>query len=110
MIDPVLDYLQAHGENVISNVRIDLMSHMSIEKRLRVLHKQGRVLRRYVVLTPGSKKKLLAYRVWGQAEVLHSYPVEDIKEKVELTMKEEPDYAFILRNLPRKEDGLSPVL
>jgi len=110
MIDPVIDYLQAHGECVISNVKIPSMTHMSIEKRLRTLSRQGRVLRRHVILTPGSKKKLLAYRMYGQAELLHSYPVEELQEKIVLTEKEEPDYSFILRNLPRKENGLSPVL
>jgi hypothetical protein len=106
--EKILAFLREHGEHVLSGVKILQYNSRQIEYRMRYLSRVGRIHKRHVILTRDGIKKYYAYRIPGYPLTIHSYPVpkEDSRQKaadslLAKTIKAEPNYAAILRNLPR---------
>ena len=106
--EKILAFLRENGEQLLSGVKILRYDSRQIEYRMRYLSRVGRVHKRHVILTRDGIKKYYAYRIPGYPLTIHSYPVpkEDSKQKaadslLAKTIKAEPNYAAILRNLPR---------
>ena len=106
--EKILAFLREHGEQVLSGVKLLRYNSRQIEYRMRYLSRVGRIHKRHVVLTQDGVKKYYAYRIPGYPLTIDSYPVpaEDTKQKaadslLSKTIRAEPNYAAILRNLPR---------
>jgi hypothetical protein len=103
MTHPVLEYLQKHGELPAAKIYVPDMTLGGIKNILRKYYLEGVLLRREILMDGWKTRTCMSYALSG----------EEPKEKVRgrriyrtlqsMALKNEPDYAYHLRNLPRKK-------
>ena len=100
----IYDHLAQHGESVAASLAgVGGSSLIHMQSRLSVLFRRGHLIRRKVTLKPDWGISVWAYRMPDQEETLFSYEPKVMPSKPTKTFKE-PEYSFILRNLPRTPD------
>jgi len=85
----VIEYLRTHGEKISAEIKIKGLTPLKVSGILTALARLEKVTRRQV---PHNSKTVWCYRAIGSGPI-------------------EPDYVYILRNLPRHVDygyGESP--
>lgn len=108
----IIGYLGRNGECVGTKVRPKGFTTLAIESQLRKLAERGVLLRRQVILTDESNKKVWAYRLPHHKEKIKSFePIPYCKvAHRRVTAKYpkpepingEPEWAYWLRTMPRK--------
>jgi len=105
MTHPVLDYLKEHGELPATKIYINKMTLGAIKNALRRFYLEGLLLRREIIVDGTKAKTCMAYSLSGStAQPAKAVQNEREKRRERIKMfaiKNEPDYAFHLRNLPR---------
>jgi hypothetical protein len=101
MTHPVLEYLKEHGELPAAKIYVPNMTLGGIKNLLRKYYLEGVVLRREVVMDGWKKRMYMAYILSGEAPKPKTQPV--YKKLQAAALRKEPDYAYHLRNLPRKK-------
>lgn len=97
----IYDHLTRHGESVAASLAgVGGSSLIHMQSRLSVLFRRKHLLRRKVTLKPDWGISVWAYRMPEQEETLYSYEPKVMPTKPTRPSKE-PEYSFILRNLPR---------
>ena len=107
MTHPVIEYLKNHGELPATKVLVPDMTLGAIKNALRRFYLEGVLLRREIVVDGCKEKLCMAYSLSGKT----ARPIkmvqddrEKIRERIKMfAIKNEPDYAFHLRNLPRHQ-------
>jgi hypothetical protein len=103
MTHPVLEYLQKHGELPAAKISVPNMTLGAIKNTLRKFYLEGVLLRREIVVEGYKEKMCLTYSLSGQTPKPRVRKTQPLCKKLQATaLKNEPDYAYYLRNLPRK--------
>jgi len=107
MTHPILDYLKTHGELPATKIYINKMTLGAIKNALRRFYLEGLLLRREIIVDGAKAKTCMAYSLSGStaqpAKVVQDER-EKLRERIKMfAIKNEPDYAFHLRNLPRNQ-------
>jgi len=103
MTHPVLDYLKDHGELPAAKIIIPEMTLGAIKNTLRRYYLEGVLLRREIVVDGWERKMCLAYTFSGEEPKNKTRGRPIHKTLQSIALKNEPDYAYHLRNLPRKK-------
>jgi hypothetical protein len=107
MTHPVLEYLKAHGELPATKIVLPKMTLGAIKNALRRFYLEGLVLRREIIVDGCKAKTCMAYSLSDNpAQPVKAAQNEREKRRERIKMfaiKNEPDYAFHLRNLPRHQ-------
>ena len=105
MKHPILDYLKEHGELPAAKIFIPDMTLGAIKNALRRFYLEGLLLRREIIVDGCKAKTCMAYSLSGstaQPAKAVQNEREKLRERIKMfAIKNEPDYAFHLRNLPR---------
>jgi hypothetical protein len=103
----IYSYLEQHGETVAASLAgVGGSSLIHMQSRLAVLARRGHVIRRKVTLKPDWGVQVWAYRLPHQEATMFSYEPKIGPEKPP-KIPTEPEYSFVLRNLPRNEEELT---
>jgi hypothetical protein len=101
MSHPILDYLKKHGELPATKIFIPDMTLGSIKNALRNYYFEGVLLRREIVMEGWETRMCMAYSLSGEAPRIKLRKQPNYKKLQAFALKNEPDYAYYLRNLPR---------
>jgi hypothetical protein len=102
MTHPVLEYLKEHGELPASKVLIPNRTLGAVKNALRKFYFEGVLLRREIPMDGYKEKMCMAYSLSGKEPGPRKKPQTNEERIRKAALKNEPDYAFHLRNLPRK--------
>jgi hypothetical protein len=102
MTHPILDYLKEHGELPAAKIFIPDMTLGAIKNALRKFYFEGVLLRREIPMDGTKARMYMAYSISGKAPGARKRPQTNEERIRNAALKNEPDYAFHLRNLPRK--------
>lgn len=108
MTHPILDYLKEHGELPATKIFLPKMTLGATKNALRRFYLEGLLLRREIIVDGCKAKTCMAYSLSGNtAQPVKA--VQDAREKLRerikmFALKNEPDYAYHLRNLPRHQE------
>lgn len=108
----IISFLYSRGESVSLKIKPKGFTPVSIEIQLRKMTARGDLIRRQVILKDNSNRKIWAYRLPYQKEKIKSFepiPVDPVSHR-RVTAKypkpepinNEPEWAYWLRNMPRK--------
>lgn len=108
----IIGYLGRNGECLGTKIKPKGFTPLTIEAQIRKLAAQGVLVRRHVIIKDNSNKKFWAYRLPHQKEKIKSFaaiPRDPISHR-RITDKYpkpepvngEPEWAYWLRNMPRK--------
>ena len=105
--DPIVDYLAKHGDMPASSIHIPGMTLAAIKTKVLLLYRAGVLTRTEAPVKEGSLRLRMVYGLSGEP-----IPVKPKKDSVldklmHKVLKNEPEYAYHLRNLPRNQDGLT---
>jgi hypothetical protein len=100
---PVLDYLKKHGELPAVKVLVPEMTLGAIKNILRKFYLEGVLLRREIPVDGCKARMYMAYSLSGKAPRPRKKPQTNEERIRTAALKNEPDYAFHLRNLPRHQ-------
>jgi hypothetical protein len=103
MTHPVLEYLKEHGELPAVKVLVPDMTLGAIKSALRNFYFEGVLLRREIPMEGRKTRMCMAYSLSGKAPRPRKRPQTNEKRIRDTALKNEPDYAFHLRNLPRHQ-------
>jgi len=101
---PILDYLKEHGELPAAKIFIPDMTLGAIKNALRKFYFDGVLLRREIVMDGTKAKMYMAYSLSGEAPRPRKRPQTNEERLRNAALKNEPDYAYHLRNLPRHQE------
>ena len=102
--DPIVDYLTKHGELPASRINIPGMSLAAIKTRVLNLYRAGVLLRRQEPIKD-SRKMNMIYSLSGLPVPVKPNKNEMLDKIMRKVLKNEPEYSYHLRNLPRDQDG-----
>jgi len=100
---PILEYLKEHGELPAAKIYVPNMTLGAIKNALRNLYLEGVLLRREIVMEGWENRLCMAYRLSGEAPAPRKKPPSNEERMRKAALKNEPDYAYHLRNLPRHQ-------
>lgn len=103
MTHPVIEYLKEHGELPAVKVLVPDMTLGAIKNILRKFYLEGVLLRREVVMDGAKARMYMVYSLSGKAPRPRKKPQTNEERIRTNALKNEPDYAFHLRNLPRHQ-------
>ena len=103
MTHPVLEYLKEHGELPAVKIFVPDMTLGAIKNILRKFYLEGVLLRREVVMDGTKARMYMAYSLSGKAPGPRKKPQTNEERIRTNALKNEPDYAYHLRNLPRPQ-------
>jgi hypothetical protein len=98
---PILEYLKKHGELPASKIFIPDMTLGAIKNALRNYYFEGVLLRREIPMDGTKAKMCMAYSLSGEAPIPRKRPKTNEERLRNAALKNEPGYAYYLRNLPR---------
>ena len=101
MTHPVLEYLKNHGELPATKILIPDMTLGAIKNSLRNLYFAGVLRRREIVMDGWETRMCMAYSLSGESLKAKVKTQPNYKRLQATALKNEPDYAYHLRNLPR---------
>jgi hypothetical protein len=101
MTHPVIEYLKNHGELPATKILVPDMTLGAIKNALRRFYLEGVLLRREIVVDGCKEKLCMAYGLSGKTARPRKKPQTNEERIRTNALKNEPDYAFHLRNLPR---------
>ena len=104
MTHPVLEYLKEHGELPASKVFIPDMTLGAIKNALRKFYFEGVLLRREIPMDGTKAKMCMTYSLSGKAPGARKRPQTNEERIRDAALKNEPNYAYHLRNLPRHQE------
>ena len=103
--DPIVDYLNKHGDMPAARMNIPGMSLAAIKTRVLLLYRAGVLLRRQEPVSPSSRKMNMIYSLSGLPAPAKPNKNDLLDKAMRKVLKNEPEYAYHLRNLPRDQDG-----
>jgi hypothetical protein len=104
MANPIIEYLKEHGELPATKILIPDMTLGGIKNALRNLYLKGVLLRREVVMEGWETRICMAYSLSGEAPKARTRTQQSLHKRLQAyALKNEPDYVYHLRNLPRKK-------
>ena len=103
---PVLEYLKNHGESPAVKISIPNMTLGAIKNTLRKYYLEGVLLRREIVMDGYKEKLCMTYSLSGKTPKVSVRKLPPSKKLQISALKNEPDYAYYLRNLPRKKNAI----
>jgi hypothetical protein len=107
MTHPVLEYLKTHGELPAVKIFVPDMTLGAIKNTLRKYYLEGVLLRREVVMDGYKEKLCMTYSLSGETPKARVRTPQPICKRLQASaLKNEPDYAYYLRNLPRKKNAI----
>jgi len=101
MSHPIIEYLKKHGELPATKIYVPDMTLGAIKNALRVFYFEGVLLRREIPVDGYKEKMCMAYSLSGEAPRIKLRKQPNYKKLQAFALKNEPDYAYHLRNLPR---------
>jgi hypothetical protein len=101
MTHPILDYLKEHGELPASKIFIPDMTLGAIKNALRKYYFEGVLLRREIPMDGTKAKMYMTYSLSGKTPGPQKRPHTNEERIRNAALKNEPGYAYYLRNLPR---------
>ena len=100
---PILEYLKKHGELPASKVLIPNRTLGAVKTALRKFYFEGVLLRREIPMDGTKTRMYMVYSLSGK-EPGPRKKSQTNEERIRNTaLKNEPDYAYHLRNLPRNQ-------
>ena len=102
MTHPVLEYLKTHGELPAAKIYVPNMTLGGIKNVLRKFYLEGVVLRREVVMDGWKNRMYMAYSLSGEDPKAKVRTQPTHKKLQASALRKETEYAYLLRNLPRK--------
>ena len=104
MTHPVLEYLKSHGELPAAKIYVPNMTLGAIKNTLRKFYLEGVLLRREIPLEGWGTRMCMTYSLSGEPPEVRGRTPQPIYKRLQASaLRNEPDYAYHLRNLPRKE-------
>jgi hypothetical protein len=104
MTHPVLEYLKSHGELPAAKIYVPNMTLGAIKNTLRKFYLVGVLLRREIPLEGWGTRMCMTYSLSDAPPEVRVRP--QYKRLQAYALKNEPDYAYHLRNLPRKKNEI----
>jgi hypothetical protein len=101
MTHPVLEYLKEHGELPATKIYVPDMTLGAIKNVLRKFYLEGVLLRREIPVDGYKEKMCMTYSLSGEAPRPRKKPQTNEEKIRNAALKNEPGYAYYLRNLPR---------
>ena len=106
MTHPVFEYLKTHGELPAAKIYVPNMTLGGIKNVLRKFYFEGVVLRREIVMDGWKNRMYMTYSLSGETPKIRGRTPQPMYKKLQASaLKNEPDYAYYLRNLPRRESN-----
>jgi hypothetical protein len=105
MDDPIINYIQKNGECAASDIKIAGYSLAAVKTKVLTLYKAGVLTRRAEPIREGQARFHWVYELSGVSPKQKSKS-DRLYERLKLSaLKNEPSYAYHLRNLPRDQHG-----
>jgi hypothetical protein len=104
MTHPILEYLKNHGELPAAKIFVPNMTLGAIKNTLRKFYLEGVLLRKEIPLEGWGTRMCMTYSLSGETPEVKVRP--QYKRLQAYALKNEPDYAYHLRNLPRKKNEI----
>jgi hypothetical protein len=104
MTHPILDYLKEHGELPAAKIFIPDMTLGAIKNALRKFYFEGVLLRREIPMDGTKAKMYMTYSLSGKEPGPRKRPQTNEERIRNAALKNEPNYAHHLRNLPRHQE------
>jgi len=104
MTHPILEYLKEHGELPASKVLIPNRTLGAVKNALRKFYFEGVLLRREVPMDGSKTRMYMVYSLSGKEPGPRKKPQTNEERLKNAALKNEPDYAYHLRNLPRPQE------
>jgi len=99
--DPIINFIKKNGEAAASEIKIAGYSLAAVKTRVIVLYRAGVLTRRAEPIREGVTRTHWLYDLSGISPK-HKTKNDRLYERLKLTaLKNEPSYAYHLRNLPR---------
>jgi hypothetical protein len=104
MTHPILKYLEEHGELPAAKIFIPDMTLGAIKNALRKFYFEGVLLRREIPMDGTKAKMYMTYSLSGKTPGPRKRPQTNEERIRNAALKNEPNYAYHLRNLPRHQE------
>ena len=101
MPHPIIEYLKKHGELPAAKILIPEMTLGAVKSALRNFYFEGVLLRREIPMEGCNARMCMAYSLSGKAPRSRKRPQTNEEKVRNAALKNEPGYAYYLRNLPR---------
>jgi hypothetical protein len=106
MTHPILEYLKNHGELPAAKIFVPNMTLGAIKNTLRKFYLEGVLLRREIPMEGWGTRMCMTYSLSGEPLEVKVRTRSMYKRLQAYALKNEPDYAYHLRNLPRKKNEI----
>jgi hypothetical protein len=105
MDDPVVNYIKKNGKCAASDIKLAGYTLGAIKNKVLALYKLGVLTRESQPMREGITRFHWVYDVTGSSPK-HKTKNDRLYERLKLSaLKNEPSYAYHLRNLPRDQHG-----
>ena len=101
MTHPVLEYLKNYGELPATKIIVPEMTLGAIKNILRKFYLEGVLLRREIPMDGCEARMCMTYSLSGKTPRPRKKPQTNEERIRNAALKNEPGYAYYLRNLPR---------